>query len=60
MTEIIKRELRLKGNMNDVIKQAAGQLDVDVTLPLVEMARQCVQKMTHRGQPPLCEVDIIA
>ena len=50
MTEIIKRELRLKGNMNDVIKQAAGQLDVDVTLPLVEMARQCVQNLGVEGE----------
>ena len=48
MTEILKRELGLKGNMTDVVKQAAEQLNVDVRLPLMEMARQCVQKLGVR------------
>ena len=48
MTEILKRELGLKGNMTDVVKQAAEQLHVDVRLPLMEMARQCVQKLGVR------------
>ena len=48
MTEILKRELGLKGNMTDVVKQAAEQLNVDVRLPLMEMAKQCVQKLGVR------------
>ena len=43
--EILKKELGLKGNMQDVVQQAAFELHVDTSLPLVEMARQCVQKM---------------
>ena len=43
--EILKRDLGLKGNVHDVLKEAAFQLSVDSSLPLVEMARQCVQKL---------------
>ena len=43
--EILKRDLGLKGNVQDVVKEAAFQLSVDSSLPLVEMARQCVQKL---------------
>ena len=43
--DILKKELGLKGNMQDVVQQAAFELHVDTSLPLVEMARQCVQKM---------------
>jgi hypothetical protein len=43
--EILKRELGLKGNMQSVVQQAAEQLGVDGSLPLVEMARQCVQNL---------------
>ena len=43
--EILKRELGLKGNMQSVVQQAAEQLGVDVSLPLMEMARQCMQKI---------------
>ena len=40
-----QRELGLDGNMTDVVKQAAERLHVDVGLPLMEMAKQCVQKL---------------
>ena len=50
MTEILKRELGLNGNMTDVVKQAAEQLNVDVRLPLVEMAKQCVQEAGGEGK----------
>ena len=43
--EILKRELGLKGNMQSVVQQAAEQLGVDVSLPLVEKARQCLQNL---------------
>ena len=43
--DILKRELGLKGNVADVVKQAAEQLELDVSLPLVELARLCVQKL---------------
>ena len=43
--EILKRELGLKGNLKDVVREAAEQLELDVSLPLVELARLCVQKL---------------
>jgi hypothetical protein len=47
---ILKRELGLEGNVADVVKQAAFQLGVDGSLPLVEMARQCVQNLGVEGE----------
>jgi hypothetical protein len=47
---ILKRELGLEGNVADVVKQAAFQLGVDGSLPLVEMARQCVQNLGVVGE----------
>ena len=43
--EILKRELGLRGNMRDVVQQAATQLGVDASLPLLELARRCVQQL---------------
>ena len=43
--EILKRELGLQGNMRDVVHQAATQLGVDASLPLLELARRCVQQL---------------
>jgi len=43
--EILKRELKLNGNMMSVINQAAEQLGVAADLPLVEMAKLCLQKL---------------
>ena len=47
---ILKRELGLEGNVADVVKQAAFQLGGDGSLPLVEMARQCVQNLGVEGE----------
>jgi hypothetical protein len=45
VADILKRELNLEGNMKDVVQQAAVQLGVNAELPLVEMGRQCLQKL---------------
>ena len=43
--EILKDQLGLEGNVGDVVKQAAFQLDVPADQPLAEMAKQCLQKL---------------
>ena len=43
--EILKKELGLQGNMRDIVQQAAKQLGVDASLPLLELARHCVQQL---------------
>ena len=44
--QILKGELGLEGNVSDIVKQAASQLGIAADhQPLVEVAKQCLQKL---------------